>query len=74
MLQLKSKGILEINKISKILAKYELSARITNQTVTIKSGDITEELIQKMCENMHISSFQNFSVSEQYNKKTGGLR
>jgi len=61
VLQLQTKKI-DICRISKLLVKYNIKASITNQVITLE-GDISEELITKLCGNININSVQNY-ISE----------
>ena len=59
MLQLKTKE-LDIARISKLLVKYNINARVSNQVITLE-GDISDELLNKLCNGITICNVQNFS-------------
>lgn len=59
MLQLQSET-LDICRISKLLAKYNVKASIVNQVVTLE-GEISDEILNQLCNAMTICTVQNFS-------------
>lgn len=66
MLQLQAAAI-DMCRISKLLVRYNIKASITNQAITLE-GDISEEMLTKLCSSIDIDSVQNFvSESTQYN-------
>lgn len=58
MLQLQTKNA-EICRISKILVKYNITARVTNSLI-ILDGEISEQLINELCDSINIHTIQNF--------------
>ncbi len=59
MLQLQLKE-LDICRVSKILAKYNnIKASIANKAITLE-GDISDELLSKLCDSVTICTVQNF--------------
>ena len=62
MLQLQTKPI-DICRISKLLVKYNVKARITDSVITLY-GDVSYELITQLCGNLDITSVQNFIRQE----------
>lgn len=60
MLQLKLKDV-DIYRISKLLVKYNIKASITNQVITLE-GEISDELLNMLCNEVTICSVQNFGV------------
>lgn len=62
MLQLQTKNI-DILRISKLLSKYHIKARVTNSAITL-DGDISLELFTQLCGNIDITSVQNFMSQE----------
>ena len=58
MLQLQAKPI-DICRISKILVRYNIKASISNSTITL-SGDISDELLTQLCNEIKINTIQNF--------------
>ena len=58
MLQLQTKPI-DICRISKLLIKYNLKASITDSVITF-DGEVSEELLTKLCNDIHITVIQNF--------------
>lgn len=65
MLQLQTKGI-DICQVSKILVKYNIQASITNRVITLE-GDISEEMLSKLCSSIDIESVQNYTGTEELN-------
>lgn len=59
MLQLQSKE-LDICRISKLLVRYNIKASIANEVITL-DGEISDELLSKLCNGMTICTVQNFS-------------
>ena len=59
MLQLQSKE-LDIGRISRLLVKYKIKARITNQVITL-DGEIPDELLSQLCKDLTICTVQNFT-------------
>lgn len=59
MLQLHLKEF-DISRISKLLVKYRIKASIANQTITL-DGNISDELLIQLCDDVTICSVQNFS-------------
>lgn len=66
MLQLQTKSV-NIGRISKLLVKYNIKASVTNQIITL-DGDISEELLIKICDSIDIQSVQNYIEEEPLNK------
>lgn len=62
MLQLQSKTI-DICRISKLLAKYNIKATINNSTITL-DGDISSQLLNQLCDITDIITIQNFTSEE----------
>ena len=62
MLQLQAKSI-DICRISKLLVKYNVKASISNSVITL-SGDVSDELLTKLCGSIDINAVQNF-ISEE---------
>lgn len=62
MLQLQSKTI-DICRISKLLAKYNIKASINNSIITL-DGNISSELLDQLCDNTDINIIQNFTSEE----------
>lgn len=62
VLQLQTKKI-DICRISKLLVRYNIKASITNQVVTLE-GDISDELLIQLCNNIEINIIQNY-ISEE---------
>ena len=62
MLQLHAKTI-NINRISKLLVKYRIKARITDQVITLED-DVSAELLNQICSNTEIYAVQNFIGEE----------
>ncbi len=58
MLQLQLKE-LDICRVSKILAKYNIKASIANKTITLE-GNISDELLSRLCNSITICTVQNF--------------
>ena len=65
MLQLQTENI-DICRISKILAKYNIKASITDSVITL-DGDISSELLTKLCDCISINKVQNFISQESLN-------
>lgn len=61
MLQLQTSSKISIIKVSKLLAQFKIKASITDQTITLNDGDISDELIDKINNEVTIDSVQNFS-------------
>lgn len=59
MLQLQVKEF-DISRISKVLVKYQIKASITDQTITL-DGNISDELLNQLCDYVTICSVQNYS-------------
>lgn len=59
MLQLQTKTF-DICRISKLLAKHNIKASISNQVITL-DGEISDELLGELCEGITICNVQNFS-------------
>lgn len=59
MLQFKAKE-LDICRISKLLAKHNIKASVSNQVITL-DGEISDELLSKLCDGITICNVQNFS-------------
>lgn len=59
MLQLQAKNI-NICRISKLLAKYNIKASITDSIITL-DGDISNELLNQLCNSIDINTVQNFT-------------
>ena len=62
MLQLQTKTV-DICRISKLLVKYNIKASITNQVITL-DGDVSDELLTKLCDDVDINIVQNFISNE----------
>lgn len=62
MLQLQTKNI-DICRITKLLVKYKVKANISNQIITL-DGNISDELLTKLCGNVDINGVQNFINQE----------
>lgn len=61
MLQLQTKAV-DICRISKLLVKYNVKASITDSVITL-DGDVSDELLTKLCDSVDINAVQNF-ISE----------
>lgn len=59
MLQLQTKKF-DICRISKLLAKYNVKASISNQLITLE-GEISDELLNELCTRIAICNIQNFT-------------
>lgn len=62
MLQIQTKSI-DICRISKLLVKYNIKASITDSAITLE-GDISEDLLSKLCNEINIIKVQNFISPE----------
>ena len=62
MLQFQTKSI-DICRISKILVKYNIKSSITDSVITLE-GDISDDLLMKLCDAININSVQNFISQE----------
>lgn len=62
MLQLQT-NTLNLCRISKLIVKYNIKANITNDGI-ILDGDISEELLNELCDNIEINSIKNFEGNE----------
>ena len=62
MLQIQTKSI-DIWRISKLLVKYNIKASITDSAITLE-GDISEDLLSKLCNEINIIKVQNFISPE----------
>ncbi len=62
MLQLQAKSI-DICRISKLLARYDVKASISNSVITL-SNDVSDELLTQLCGSIKIDAVQNF-ISEE---------
>ncbi len=62
MLQLQTKAI-DICRISKLLVKYNVKARITDSVITL-DGDVSDELLNQLCGSIEINVIQNFISKE----------
>lgn len=60
MLQLKVKDI-DFARLSKILAKYEIKASISKDSVLL-DGNISNELIEELCQDLQILNINNFEA------------
>lgn len=49
----------DICRISKLLVRYNIKANITDSTITLY-GNVSDELIAKLCEGIDINAIQNF--------------
>lgn len=58
VLQLRTKKF-DICRISKLIAKYNVKASISNQLITL-NGEISDELLDELCGGITICSIQNF--------------
>lgn len=58
MLQLQTKKF-DIFRISKLIAKYNVKASISNQLITL-NGEISDELLDELCGGITICNIQNF--------------
>ncbi len=63
MLQLQAKNI-DICRISKLVARYNINAIITDSAVTL-NGDVSEELLTELRDAININTVQNFTSQEQ---------
>ena len=63
MLQLQTKAN-DICRISKLLAKYNIKANITDSIITLE-GDVSDELLTHLCSGIDIKTVQNF-ISEEH--------
>ena len=59
MLQIQVKE-LDICRISKLLVKHNIKASVSNQEITL-DGEISDELLSKLCDSITICKVQNFS-------------
>lgn len=59
MLQLQTKP-LDLCRVSKLLAKYNIKASISNQLITL-DGEISDELLGELCNSITICKVQNFA-------------
>ena len=59
MLQFQAKE-LDICRISKLLVKHNIKASVSNQVITL-DGEISDELLSKLCDGITICNVQNFS-------------
>lgn len=59
MLQLQTRTF-DICRVSKLLVKYKIKASISDQVITL-DGEISDELLDKLCNGLTIGSVQNFS-------------
>ena len=59
MLQLQTNNI-DICRVTKLISKYNIKSTLTNSTITL-DGDISEELIRHLCNEVGIISIQNFT-------------
>lgn len=59
MLQLQVREV-DICRISKLIAKYNIKASLTNQVITLESK-ISDELLSELCNSVTICTVQNFS-------------
>lgn len=62
MLQFKTKSI-DICRISKLLAKYNVKSSITDSVITLE-GDISDDLLTQLCDSIKINGVQNFISQE----------
>ena len=62
MLQFQAKSI-DICRISKLLVRYNIKASITDSVITL-DGDVSDELLIKLCGGIDINAVQNF-ISEE---------
>lgn len=62
MVQLQTKST-DICRISKLLIKYNVKASTTERIITL-NGDISDELLTKLCSDIDINSIQNFISQE----------
>lgn len=62
MLQLQTKAI-DICRVSKLLAKYNVKASITDSVITL-DGDVSDELLTLLCGDININTVQNFISQE----------
>lgn len=58
MLQLQTNNI-DICRITKLISKYNIKSTLTNSTITL-DGDISDELIKHLCNEIGITIIQNF--------------
>lgn len=59
MLQLQTRTF-DICRVSKLLVKYKIKASISDQVITL-DGEISDELLDELCNGLTISNVQNFS-------------
>lgn len=59
MLQLQTRTF-DICQVSKLLVKYKIKASISNQVITL-DGEISDELLDELCNSLTIRNVQNFS-------------
>lgn len=64
MLQLQTKNV-DICRISKLIARYNIKASITDSVITL-DGDVSDDLLTKLCGNINISAVQNFISCEPF--------
>ena len=62
MLQFKTKSI-DICRISKLLAKYNVKSSITDSVITLE-GNIPDDLLTQLCDSININGIQNFISQE----------
>ena len=62
MLQLQTKNM-DICRISKLLANYNIKASITNSAITL-DGDVSNDLLTQLCSSIDINTVQNFTSQE----------
>ncbi len=58
MLQLQTNNI-DICRVTKLISKYNIKSTLTNSTITL-DGDISDELIGQLCNEIGINLIQNF--------------
>ena len=59
MLQLQTRKF-DICRVSKLLVKYKIKASISDQVITL-DGEVSDELLDELCNGLTISNVQNFS-------------
>lgn len=59
MLQLQTRAF-NICRVSKLLVKYKIKASISDNVITL-DGEISDELLDELCNSLTISNVQNFS-------------
>lgn len=62
MLHLKVKNI-DLSRLSKVLAKYAIKANISRNSIII-NGDISNELLSQLCDDIEITSIHNFEATQ----------